>query len=153
MKITENILIAREATFLFDFTQDYRNRLSWDTFLRKAIILNNAQEVGLGVKTYCESASGVGIETEYISFNRPNVTAVKMTSSNLIFKAFSGSWRFKKVHSSSTKVIFTYSFEFRWPFKLISRFIGYILAANMRGRLSDLKLYVEREYQSKATTN
>lgn len=34
------------------------------------------KEVGIGIKAWCVSKQGLGIETEYISFNRPKVTAV-----------------------------------------------------------------------------
>ena len=144
MKISADILIEKDAAFLFDYTQDYSKRLEWDTFLKRADVISKHQKAGLGVRTYCVARNGVGVETEYISYRRLKVTAVKMISPSLLFSEFSGSWQFKEIDQLKTNVMFTYSFEFKWPFRLVSKVIEKILLRNMRNRLYDLKLMVER---------
>ena len=144
MKISADILIEKDAAFLFDYTQDYSKRLEWDTFLKRADIISHHQKAGLGVRTYCVARNGVGVETEYISYRRLKVTAVKIISPSLLFSEFSGSWQFKEIDQLKTNVMFTYSFEFKWPFRLVSKVIEKILLRNMRNRLYDLKLMVER---------
>ena len=137
-KITEHVLIEVSAATLFDYTQDYNTRLDWDTFLRKAIILNGATAAAQGVSTYCEARNFIGMETVYLTFNRPKVTAVKMTKGPWLFKSFSGSWQFISLSDYRTDVIFTYSFTLRFPFSVFGRLIQSGFKRNVRQRLSDL---------------
>jgi hypothetical protein len=49
-KFSEKILIYRDPGFVFDYTQDYNKRLSWDTFLKKAELIDGAEKAGVGGK-------------------------------------------------------------------------------------------------------
>ncbi len=139
IKFSESIEISAEPEQVFDYTQDYNNRLKWDTFLKEAYLLDNATQAGKGIKSWCVSKNGLGMETEYVSFNRPKVTAIKMTRGPYMFKDFAASWTFKEETIGVTKVIFLYSFSLRFPFNLLSFFIKRILQVNVRQRLIDLK--------------
>jgi ribosome-associated toxin RatA of RatAB toxin-antitoxin module len=143
IKFSEQITIHTEAAVAFDFTQDYDSRLSWDTFLKKAELIEGATEAAKGVKAYCVAKNGLGMETEYVSFNRPKVTAVKMTRGPFLFKSFLGSWTFKELANDLTQVTFLYSFELRFPFSLLTSFIRQNLQRNVRQRLLDLKSCLE----------
>ncbi len=143
IKFTESILINEKPETVFDYTQDYQKRLSWDTFLKQADLIDGATEAGKGVKTYCVAQNGVGIESEYVTFNRPKVTAVKMTQGPYMFKTFLGSWTFKEEPPAQTQVIFLYSFTLRFPFSLFKKYIRNKLQKNVRQRLVDLKRNVE----------
>ena len=76
---------------------------------------------------------------EYVSFNRPGVTAIKMIKVPVIFKSFAGSWAFKILGTGLTEVQFLYSFDFRFPFALIGSLLKKNLQKNVRQRLRDLK--------------
>lgn len=143
LKFTEKIIINCSAETAFDYTQDYSNRLKWDTFLKRAELINGATQADKGVKAYCVAKNGLGMETEYVSFNRPKATAVKMTKGPFMFKSFLGSWTFKDTSDQSTEVIFLYSFKLRFPFSLLPRYIRNNLQLNVRQRLSDLKTNIE----------
>ena len=142
IKFAEKILISCKQETAFDFTQDYNNRLHWDTFLKRAELIN-AQEAEKGVKAYCVAKNGLGMVTEYVSFNRPKVTAIKMTEGPFMFKSFLGSWNFKEVEKNTTEVTFLYSFTLRFPFNLLSGFIKRNLQNNVKQRLKDLKNNLE----------
>lgn len=142
LKLSESIVINASAEPIFDLTQDYDQRLVWDTFLKKAELIGT-KEAGVGIKAWCVSKHGLGMETEYISFNRPKVTAIKQTKKSLLFSRFSGSWVFEQVATNSTKVIFTYSYSLNFPFNLTSKFLSNILTKNVQERLKDLKLCIE----------
>ena len=144
IKFLEKIFIKSTQEIIFDYTQDYNNRLNWDTFLKQAELINGATKADKGVKAYCVAKNGLGMETEYISFNRPKVTAVKMTKGPFLFKTFLGSWTFKKLKQGVTEVTFLYSFELRFPFTLLTYFIKRNLQNNVRQRLLDLKTCVEK---------
>jgi hypothetical protein len=139
IKFSETIDIASNPERIFDYTQDYSNRLKWDTFLTEAYLLDNVVHAGKGVKAWCVSRNGLGMETEYVSFIRPKVTAIKMTKGPYMFKEFAASWTFKEERMGMTKVTFLYSFSLRFPFNIVSLIVKSILQRNVRQRLVDLK--------------
>jgi ribosome-associated toxin RatA of RatAB toxin-antitoxin module len=143
IKFIESIIINKEPEEVFDYTQDYKNRLNWDTFLKQADLIDCATQAGKGVKAYCVAKNGIGMETVYVSYNRPKVTAVKMTKGPFMFKSFSGSWTFKSFVNGCTEVVFIYSFALRFPFSLLSSFITKNLQRNVKQRLKDLKSCLE----------
>lgn len=96
-----------------------------------------------GVKAYCVAKNGLGMETEYVSFNRPKVAAIKMTKGPLLFKTFLGSCTFKEIKEGTTEVAFLYSFTLRFPFNLLTHFIKGNLQRNVRQRLINLKNCLE----------
>jgi ribosome-associated toxin RatA of RatAB toxin-antitoxin module len=147
-KFTESILILEKPEQVFDYTQNYNKRLSWDTFLKKADLIEGAAQAGKGVKAYCVAKNGMGMVTEYVTYNRPKVTAIKMTKGPFIFKSFLGSWTFNEVSNEKTEVVFLYSFSLRFPFSLFTKFTTNNLQTNVRQRLIDLKKNIENENQS-----
>lgn len=142
-KFIESIEIIGNAEHIFDYTQDYTNRLTWDRFLAKAELLGNHTIPSKGAKAWCVARNGVGMETEYVSYNRPKVTAIKMTKGPFLFKEFAGSWNFIEAHPGITTVTFLYTFKTRFPFILFDHIIKYVLRRNVRKRLLDLKRNVE----------
>lgn len=145
IKFAEKIEIFCNQEFVFDYTQDYDQRLNWDTFLKKAVLIDGATKADLGVKAYCVAKNGMGMETEYVSFNRPKATAIKMTRGPFFFKSFLGSWTFKELQPNLTEVIFLYSFQIRFPFSILSPIIKRNLRANVKQRLTDLKTNIEKQ--------
>lgn len=144
IKFTEKIEIKCRPEVAFDYTQDYTQRLIWDTFLKKAQLIEGATSAGMGVKAYCVAKNGLGMVTEYVSFNRPGTTAIKMTKGPFMFTSFLGSWNFKEKKMDVTEVIFLYSFQLRFPFNLLSVLVKRTLQRNVRKRLEDLKRNIER---------
>jgi ribosome-associated toxin RatA of RatAB toxin-antitoxin module len=145
LKFTESIEVNCPPAIVFDYTQDYRRRLNWDTFLKQADLMDGAGSAGKGVKAWCVAKNGLGMVTEYVSFDRPRVTAIKMTKGPFMFKSFLGSWNFKELDENKTEVVFLYSFNLRFPFTLARHFIKRNLQGNVRQRLADLKACVEKE--------
>lgn len=145
IKFSEAILIDERPEQVFDFTQDYTKRLKWDTFLKKADLIDGATTADKGVKAYCVSKNGLGMVTEYVTYNRPKVTAIKMTDGPFMFKSFLGSWTFKEVSNHQTEVVFLYSFSLKFPFNLLTKFIKNNLQTNVKQRLIDLKINIENK--------
>ena len=143
IKFSSSITINCSQEVAFNYTQNYSNRLKWDTFLTKAELMEGAEAAGNGVKAYCVAKNGLGMVTEYVSFNPPKATAIKMTDGPYMFKSFMGSWNFKEAEDGKTEVIFLYSFRLRFPFSIFRFFIKKNLEANVRQRLVDLKRSIE----------
>jgi ribosome-associated toxin RatA of RatAB toxin-antitoxin module len=139
----QSIEINAEPAALFELTQDYRRRLEWDPFLKSAELLGEAP--GVGVRAWCVAKNGLGMETEYITFNPPKATAIKMTRGPRIFSSFAGSWRFQEIEPGRTRVVF------RYHVSAAPRQLGFILDPIMRAvfthevgkRLKGLKQTVE----------
>jgi len=107
--------------------------------LPEAYLLDNATQADTGVKAWCVTKNGLGMETQYVSFIRPKVTAIKMTKGPYLFRDFAVSWTFKEETPGVTNVTFLYSFSLRFPFNVASFLIKRILQKNVRQRLVDLK--------------
>ena len=137
----QTIEVVAEPGVLFDLTQDYARRLDWDPFLKEARLLDGAEEPGGGVRAWCVARIGLGMETQYVSFNPPGACAVEMTRGPWFFRAFSGSWRFERVEPGRTRVTFTYSLDGRPA--LLSGLLRFVFGRETRRRLEALKLYVE----------
>ena len=143
--IEHTIEIAASPAGLFRLTQDYGRRLEWDPFLKSAGLISGAETAGLGVRAVCVSRYGLAMETEYVSFNPPRVTAVRMTRGPLIIECFAGSWHFEEIEHGTTRVRFNYDFRARprilsWLLKPI---LTWVFSRDTRKRLLALKAAVE----------
>lgn len=105
--------------------------------------MDGASAAAKGVRVYCVSRNGVGILTEYISYDRPKVTAVRMTDASFIFKSFLGSWNFKSLEKEGTEVAFLYSFTLHFPFSLVALLVKHMLRRSAKQRLIYLKNSME----------
>jgi ribosome-associated toxin RatA of RatAB toxin-antitoxin module len=142
-RFSASTVIRAPQERVFDFTQDYGQRLKWDTFLIEARLVEGATSAGKGVKAWCVAHNGMGMETEYVSFRRPKVTGITMTKGPRMFRSFSGSWNFKPMPDGATEVVFTYSFRLRLPHSLAGFWVRRTLLRNVRQRLADLKVCLE----------
>jgi hypothetical protein len=152
MTFEQSVVIRASPGELFALTQDYGRRLEWDPFLKSAELVGGAPAAGLGVRAYCVAHSGLGMETEYVSFNPPRVTAVRMTRGPWIIASFAGSWRFEEVAPGRTRVAFRYHLRARpgWLSWLLTPILGWVFARDTRKRLAALKVTVE-ERRSRPT--
>ena len=135
-----------EATpeLVFDVLHDYARRLDWDPFLRRADVLS-ASAAGLHVKTLCVakwSSGGLGMETEYVSFDRPHVAAVRMTRGPWFFESFAASIRQDAHTDGTTRVTYRYNFRSRPSF--LDPLLRVIFARETQARLWALKRFIER---------
>lgn len=145
MTFESSILIHATPARLFALTQDYNRRLQWDPFLKEAYLLDGATEAGLGVRANCVARSGLAMETEYVSFNPPMTTAVKMTKGPWFIETFSGSWRFREEADGQTRVYFHYHLRARprWLAAVLTPVLGFVFSRDTRKRLTALKRAVE----------
>jgi len=147
MTFDQSIVIAASPGELFDLTQDYKRRLEWDPFLKSAELLDGAEAAGVGARAYCIAHSGLGMETEYVSFNPPRACAAKMTRGPRLLGSFAGSWRFEELAPGQTRVGFRYHLRARpwWLSWLLTPIMGLVFARDTRKRLVALKAAVEQQ--------
>src|SRR5262245_59192552 len=113
MRFEQVAVVDGSLDEVFSLTQDYSRRLSWDPFLRQAVLLDGALEPTVGVRAWCVAQAGIGMETEYISFKPPHVVAVKMTRGPWLLESFAGTWEFKFIEQERTRVTFRYHLRAR----------------------------------------
>jgi len=142
MTFEQSIVIAASPGDLFALTQDYARRLEWDPFLKSAELLDGAASADVGVRAYCVAHNGLGMETEYVSFNPPRACAVKMTRGPRMIASFAGSWRFEEASAGATRVGFRYNLRASW--RLLTPIIGWIFGRDTRKRLKALKEAIEQ---------
>ena len=145
MTFDHSLEIAASPDVLFALTQDYSRRLQWDPFLKSAELVGGTQAAGVGVRAYCVAHSGLGMETEYVSFNPPRACAVNMIRGPRFIESFAGSWRFEEVEPGRTRVGFRYSLRARprWLAWLLGPIMSWVFARDTRKRLAALKVAVE----------
>jgi ribosome-associated toxin RatA of RatAB toxin-antitoxin module len=145
MTFEQSVLIAASPEDLFALTQDYGRRLEWDPFLKSAELVGGATSAGVGVRAYCVARNGLGMETEYVSFTPPRVTAVKMTRGPWLIDRFAGSWRFEEAALGQTRVRFCYQLTARpkWLSWLLTPILVHVFGRDTRKRLGALKVAIE----------
>ena len=80
MKFEHAAHVAAAPDAVFALTQDYARRLTWDPFLSRAELVGGASRPAVGVRAWCVTRTGIGMETEYVTFTPPRLAAVKMTT-------------------------------------------------------------------------
>ncbi len=131
---------------LFALAQDYGVRLEWDTFSRRLVFLDGAQQAAPGVRARGQAWNGLTMTVEYITVSPPSVAAMKMLHGPFFFSSFSGSWTFKPLGASDTIVTFNYHFAtpWKWPSPVIDFVLGRVLLWEMRRRLKALQWAAEK---------
>lgn len=145
MRIGVTECIAALAESIFALSQDYARRLSWDPFLRKAELLGGAVCAGVGIRSWCVSWFGLGMESEYVSFRPPRMVAVKMTRGPWLLRLFASSWSFRAAGPDHTEVGFVYSFRVRSALRFLTPLVGLFFRYEMRRRLHALKKACESD--------
>jgi len=139
------LLIHADRASLFNLTQDYQRRLSWDPFLREARLLGGSVRAAVGVRAWCAAWHGLGMETEYVSCSPPGVAAVRMTRGPAVLASFAGAWRFEEAGPGTTRVVFRYHLKARPRVlrSLLEPILLALFARDTRLRLRALKRAAE----------
>ena len=129
---------------VFDLIHDYSQRLQWDPFLRKAYLLDGATQADVGVCSRCvarRAAGGLAMDTEYVSFKRPDVAAVKMTNGPFFLGRFAASIRHEPLGGNRCRVVYKYSFTAfpKWLGWGIEPIVGWVFQRETVRRLWALK--------------
>lgn len=143
-----SIEIEASCEAVFGVVHDYGRRLEWDTMLSKAILLDGAEEAGLGVRSLCVGTwQGLylGLETEYIRYEMGKVTAVKLTNRPLFFDQFAATMRHTSLEGNRSRLTYIYAFQARPALlaPLLEPMMNLFLLREVHNRLHALKAYVE----------
>lgn len=145
-EIRETIPASAEA--VFDIVHDYGRRLEWDTLLSEAYVEPEFGNAALGAITVCRGRAilrGLALRTQYISFQKGRVAAVKMLNEVPFFEAFAASIRHLPVDDERSEIVYKLSFlgKPRWARPLLHPVMRTILVWETRKRLTALRCFVE----------
>lgn len=145
MKFEHVAHVAATPDAVFALTQDYARRLTWDPFLSRAELVGGASTPAVGVRSWCVSRTGVGMETEYVTFAPPRLAAVKMTRGPWVLASFGGAWEFAP-EAGGTTVTFRYQFKVRprWLAWAIAPVARAWFSRETRARVAALRQAVAR---------
>jgi hypothetical protein len=134
---------------VFDVLHDYSLRLRWDTMLSEARLLGVATKPGVGVRSLCVGTwrtAYLPMETEYITFRRGELAAVRLTNHPPLFERFAASTRHTALASGGSRITYTYSFRTRSrhfaPF--VEPIVARMMAREIRARLIALREFIDR---------
>jgi uncharacterized protein YndB with AHSA1/START domain len=134
---------------VFDAFHDYAIRLEWDSMLREARLLGGATRAGVGVRSLCVGTwqgAFMAVETEYVSFARGRLAAVKLTNRPPFFRQFAATLRHEPSGAGGSRTTYIYSFEARPSFlrPVLDPVMTILLDREVRRRLARLRAYLER---------
>jgi hypothetical protein len=144
----ESVAIAASCERVFDLIHDYDRRLEWDPMLREARLLGGAERAGKGVRSRCVGSwrSGfIGMETEYVTYERGRVAAIKLVNRPAFFASFAATIRHAPVDERLSRVTYLYHFRAR-PRRLaplLEPLVNAMLRNEIRLRLRALKRFLE----------
>ena len=137
-EIIEEKEFEMEIHELFDFTQNFEERIKWDSQTQAINFMNNESELKKGAKVAVISNKGLKMETEYLTFERPKELSIKMTNTSPIFKNFIGRWDYQESSQSHSSIKITYQFQLKFPYTIISFIVSKKIRNNINTKLNNL---------------
>jgi hypothetical protein len=143
-------VIPAPATEVFDLLHDYRRRLEWDTLLQKAYLEDDFPEACKGAISVCQGRvilGGFALRTEYVSFERGKVAAVKMLNQPPFFDTFAASIRHADIGDNESEIIYKVNFTARPKFlrPILHPLMKAVFAWETRRRLASLKEFFRQK--------
>ncbi len=142
-------IISATAGEVFDLIHDYKRRLEWDTLLQKAYLEPEFDEAKVGAISVCQGRpilGGFALRTEYITFQKGKVAAIKMLNRPPFFDTFAASIKHQDLSDGKSEVVYTFSFTAKpkWLQFILHPIMSQIFAWETRKRLQALKEFFEK---------
>ena len=142
-------IIPASAEDVFALVHDYKKRLEWDTLLQEAYLEPEFAEAGRGAISVCRGKSmlgGFALRTEYVSFEKGKVAAVKMLNQPPFFDTFAASIRHIAIDENHSEIIYKVNFTAkpRLLRPLLHPFMRIVFVWETRKRLKALKKFFSR---------
>jgi len=142
-------IIPASAEAVFDLLHDYQRRLEWDTLLRKAYLEPEFPVADKDAISVCQGnylLGGFALRTQYVSFERGKVAAVKLLNQPPFFDTFAASIRHADIGEHQSEIIYKVNFTakpkfLRW---ILHPIMKVILVWETKKRLVGLKEFFRR---------
>ncbi|MBM3966748.1 MAG: hypothetical protein FJ308_17040 [Planctomycetes bacterium] len=138
--------IPASSAEVFQLLHDYNRRLEWDTLLQEARLCENWTEAQLHAMSVCTGRwylGGMALKTEYVSFNPPDVAAVKLLNRPPLFDKFAATIRHRDLSDGSSSIEYKYNFTARpsWLRWLLHPVMAAVFRWETRKRLQALRRF------------
>jgi hypothetical protein len=143
--ISKEIKIKKDIDWLFDFTQDFGERIKWDKQTKEIAFMDGCKKLEKGAKVYMVSAEGIRMETEYLRFEHSKEISIRMVNRSSVFKDFVGTWNYVSIDESSTVLRITYEYTLRFPYGLVKGLVSNKVSRNISHKLTFLQSYLEEK--------
>lgn len=139
-------IISAPAEAVFALLHDYKRRLEWDTLLQEAYLEEGFNEAANGAISVCRGRAilgGFALRTQYVSFEKGRVAAVKMLNRPPFFDSFAASIRHVAINENQSEVIYKVNFNAkpRWLQRILHPLMRAVLVWETRKRLKALKIF------------
>lgn len=142
-------IIPAPAAEVFELLHDYTRRLEWDTLLQKAYLEEEFTTACKGAISVCQGRNflgGFALRTQYVSFEKGLVAAVKMLNRPPFFDTFAASIRHADIGENLSEIVYKVNFTakpkfLRW---LLHPVMRAVFAWETKKRLAALKKFFER---------
>ncbi len=143
-------VIAASAVEVFDLLHDYGRRLEWDTLLQKAYLEDDFPESRKGAISVCQGRAilgGFALRTEYVTFERGKVAAVKMLNQPPFFDTFAASIRHSDIGENQSEIVYKVNFTAKPKFlrRLLQPIMKAVFLWETRKRLDSLKEFFRQK--------
>lgn len=148
-KGTAKKIIPASAEEVFDLIHNYEKRLEWDPLLQKAYLEPEFKESQLGAISVCQGRpilGGFALRTEYVSFQRGKVAAVKLLNQPPFFETFAASINHQNLSDGNSEIIYTFNFTAKpkWLRFILHPIMSRIFGWETEKRLDSLKKFFEK---------
>ncbi|MCI0360373.1 MAG: SRPBCC family protein [Planctomycetaceae bacterium] len=142
-------IIPASSAAVFDLVHDYRRRLEWDTLLSSASLTDGHTQAGLGATTLCVGRGWlrmIAMKAQYVAFDRPRLTAIKMINSPPFFASCGASIRHEDIAANHSRITYTWTFTVRprWLAWLLAPVMNRVFAWEASKRLAALREHFAR---------
>jgi len=139
-------IIPASADAVFALVHDYRRRLEWDTLLREAYLEPAYLKAEHGAISVCRGKlilGGFALRTQYVTFKKGKVAAVKMLNQPPFFDTFAASIRHFEISADKSQVVYKFSFTAKpkWLKWFLHPLMSRIFTWETRKRLGALKKF------------
>jgi len=138
--------IPAPSSAVFDLLHDYARRLEWDTLLSAAYLEDGRAAAAKGAISVCvgrRSLGAIALRTEYITFDRPKMAAVKMLNRPPFFETWAASIHHVDLPGGGSRI--SYQFHFttrpRWLRFLLDPVMERVFTWETKRRLRALRDY------------
>ncbi len=143
-------IIPASAEAVFALVHDYARRLEWDTLLQEAYLEPEFSEAARGAISVCRGKpilGGFAVRTQYVTFEKGKVAAVKMLNQPPFFDTFAASIRHFEISEDKSEVVYKFSFTAKpkWLRWILYPVMSKIFAWETRKRLGALRKFFEEK--------
>jgi hypothetical protein len=135
---------------VFDLIHNYKRRLEWDTLLQKAYLEPEFEIAAKDAISVCKGKwilGGFALRTQYITFEKGRVAAIKMLNQPPFFDTFAASIRHFPIDENTSEVVYHVNFTAKPKFlqPVLHPIMKAVLTWETKKRLRALKRFFERK--------